>query len=353
MDYLTTLAVTVAGDVWATVVHNWPYLLASVIVASIVQVYLDPDRLSGWLRRRVWLAVLGAVALGTLTPFCSCGTTAVVLGALASSVPWAPIVAFMASSPLTSPEEYLLSVGLFGPAFATTFFVAAIAVGLLGGAVAWWLESRGHLAGQARLVAPPAPVAVRAACCATADHGSSDDQASCSAQEDCRDGSSASVVTKGGGVRLTVVEPQPSSDPVAGPARLRRLATALGVNARRMAIYFVAFATIGYLIIRVVPTTVIINWLGAGNPIGAVPLAALLGIPVYLNTDASLPLVAGLLHGGMAPGAAIAFLITGAGTSIGSITGLLVIARWRIVALVILTLLMTAVATGWLAGLWL
>lgn len=137
MKYLTNLLATVAGDVSTTIVHNWPYLLLSVVVASIVQVFINQDRLASWLRRRTWVAVLGAVALGALTPFCSCGTTAIVLGALASSVPWAPVVAFMASSPLTSPEEFVLSVGLFGPAFATTFFVAAIVVGLLGGAAAW------------------------------------------------------------------------------------------------------------------------------------------------------------------------------------------------------------------------
>jgi len=85
----------------------------------------------------------------------------------------------------------------------------------------------------------------------------------------------------------------------------------------------------------------------------SVPLAAVLGIPVYLNTDASLPLVASLLHGGMAPGAGIAFLITGAGTSVGAISGMLLIARWRIVALVIGTLLVCAMATGWLSGPWL
>lgn len=57
--------------------------------------------------------------------------------------------------------------------------------------------------------------------------------------------------------------------------------------------------------------------------------------------------------GSMAPGAGIAFLITGAGTSVGAISGMLVIARWRIVALVIACLFVTAIATGWLAGLWL
>jgi uncharacterized protein len=330
MDYLTNLVATVAVDVWTTIVHNWPYLLLSVLVASLVQVYLKPDQLSAWLRRRTWVAVLAAVALGALTPFCSCGTTAVVLGALASSVPWAPIVAFMASSPLTSPEEYVLSVGLFGPAFATTFFVAAILVGLIGGLAAWWLEGRGYLDGQSRLTAPT-PNAVQDACCA---------------------GVIAPTDAVAGGTRtLTVI--QPKAPAVTQAAKLRQLVPALWQNTRKLAIFFLAFASIGYLLIRIIPAEVITNLLGEGNPAWSVPLAAVLGIPVYINTDASLPLVASLVHGGMSPGAAIAFLITGAGTSVGSISGMLVIARWRVVALVVATLFVTAVATGWLSALWL
>ena len=330
MDYLTNLLATVAGDVWTTILHNWPYLLLSVLVASIVQVYISPDRLAYWLRRRTWVAILGAVALGALTPFCSCGTTAIVLGALASSVPWAPIVAFMASSPLTSPEEFVLSVGLFGPAFASTFFVAAVVVGLLGGGAAWWLERHGYLDGQSRLpAAPPAET----------PSSSSGDRAETSA---------GGVV---GTRTLTVLQPQAPA--LVQATKLRQFASALGQNSRKLAVYFLAFASIGYLLIRIIPTDLITGLLGDGNPIWSVPLAAILGIPIYLNTDSSLPLVASFVQGGMSPGAAIAFMITGAGTSIGSISGMLVIARWRVVALVIGTLFLTAVTTGWLSTLWL
>lgn len=332
IDYLVTLTAAVAGDVWTTIVHNWPYLLASVVIAAVVQVFVEQERLAAWLRRRTGVAILGAVALGALTPFCSCGTTAVVLGAMASAVPWAPIVAFMASSPLTSPEEYVLSVGLFGPAFATTFFVAAIAVGLIGGGAAWWLERRGLLDGQARMAGAEPACAGGPTCDTT---GATDDPMNTS-----------------GGMRLLTIIEKPAVR-AAEPSKLRQLVSALLSNARRLAFYFLAFATLGYLVIRILPTGLVTDWLGAGNPIWSVPLAAVLGIPVYLNTDASLPLVASLLHGGMAPGAGIAFLITGAGTSMGAISGMLVIARWRIVALVIGTLFVTAIVTGWLAGLWL
>ncbi len=348
IEYALRLFATVAGDVWTTVVHNWPFLLASVIVASIVQVWLDPERLSGWLRRRIGVAVVAAVALGALTPFCSCGTTAVVLGAMASSVPWAPIVAFMVSSPLASPEEYVLSIGLFGPSFAATFFAASIVAGLAGGAIAWQLESRGLLAGQARMAAASAD---------RSDHTSASNppKGSC-ASGSCGgagqpDQAQMADTARRGAVRTLPLVAAPAA--AATPSKLRQFLIALRTNSLRLTAYFLGFATLGYLIIRIIPTGLITGWLGAGNPVWSVPLAAVLGIPVYLNTDASLPLVASLTHAGMAPGAALAFLITGAGTSIGAISGMLLIARWRIVALVIGTLLLTAVVTGWTAGLWL
>ncbi|MDX2381430.1 MAG: permease, partial [Acidimicrobiia bacterium] len=86
--------------------------------------------------------------------------------------------------------------------------------------------------------------------------------------------------------------------------------------------------------------------LGGDSPL-AVPLAALLGLPAYINTEGSLPLVATMVDGGMGPGPALAFIVTGAGTSIGAISGLFVIARTRIVALVVAMLFVGAVALGW------
>lgn len=341
----------VAGDVWLSVVHNWPYLLASVVVASLVQVFVGPDRLARWLGRRVWVAVLGAVVLASFTPFCSCGTTAVVLGALASSVPWAPVVAFMVSSPLTSPSEYVLSAGLFGPRFATTFFVAAIVIGIGAGAVTHVAEKAGLLRGQARMrsrvevpvvsldaavpVGAPAPegrtslavldapVAASSCCEAPAPSASC-----CNEPAGCGGGGSAVV------------------------DRRRLFGHALVENARRLALYFLGFAALGFLIIELVPTDVITDVLG-GDSFWSVPLAAILGIPAYVSTEGSLPMVASLMDGGMGTGPALAFLVTGAGTSVGAISGMLVIARGRVVALVVGSLFVGALLLGWLAPLWL
>ena len=50
------------------------------------------------------------------------------------------------------------------------------------------------------------------------------------------------------------------------------------------------------------------------------PLAALLGVPLYLDNLSALPVIAGLLEQGMAPGAAIAFLLAGPVTTIPAMT---------------------------------
>jgi len=101
-------------------------------------------------------------------------------------------------------------------------------------------------------------------------------------------------------------------------------------------------------VIEVIPTYWLVDYLGGDSP-AAVPLAALLGVPTYLNTEASLPLVASLVDGGMGTGPAMAFLVTGAGTSVGAITGLLVIARARVVSLVVALLFGGALVLGWIA----
>ncbi|WP_405009839.1 permease [Kitasatospora sp. NBC_01539] len=347
-------------DVLHSLQDNWPFLLISILLASAIPVYVGTERLSSWLRRKTWVAVLGAIALATFTPFCSCGTTAVVLGALASSVPWAPVVTFMVSSPLTSPEEYVYSTGLFGFDFATTFFVAAMVLGVFAGALTWAIERTGWLKGQARMAG------AEASCCGPAEPAAKSEPEAggcCGTSEDEAPGGGVpvSVGTGGGGLARTALLNRPTAPaPVAAPAepgiverwKLAEFGAELKTTARRIALYFLGFASLGYLLIEALPTRFLTDYLG-GDSLLAVPLAALIGIPVYLNSDGSLPLVATLMHGGMGPGPALAFLVTGAGTSIGAISGMLLIARIRVVGLVVGILFTGAVALGYLAPLWL
>jgi uncharacterized membrane protein YraQ (UPF0718 family) len=333
--------------VWLTFTGVWPLLVISVVVAAALATYVGADRMASALRANVAMAVAGAVALATLTPFCSCGTTAIVLGALASKVPWAPLVAFMVASPLTSPQEYVVSAGLFGIPFANTFFAAAVVLGLAAGGVTHAIERTGALTGQARLRpnSTPSQAETESGCCAPRSAPASQDTSCCA---------TASITAPSGDGTVMTVTRSAITAPVSLRTRFRvdTLARELVVTARRLAFYFFAFATIGYLLIEAIPAEWLTEYLGGDTP-WSVVIAALAGIPVYVNTDGSLPMVAALMHGGMGAGPALAFLLTGAGTSVGAISGMFVIARARIVALVIGLLLAGALALGWAAPLWL
>ena len=136
---------------WQTFTRLWPLLLLSVLISVGIKLYINQDQVARFLRRNSRNSVLASTGLAVATPFCSCGTTAVVLGMMASTVPWAPIVAFLVASPLTSPQEMVYSAGLFGWPFAIAFMAASVLLGLAGGAIAHFAESRGWLKNQARL----------------------------------------------------------------------------------------------------------------------------------------------------------------------------------------------------------
>jgi uncharacterized membrane protein YraQ (UPF0718 family) len=321
VTWVADLLGRVAGDVWSTMAADWPYLLLSILVAAAVPVYLGTDRLSGWLSQRRWLAISAAVLLATLTPFCSCGTTAIVLGMLATRTPWAPIVAFMVASPLTSPEELVLSAGLFGWPFALILFTGTIALGLAAGGVTDLLERSRWLAGQARM--RPAECG-RGACPASA-----------------LPADPAPPAANGGPVAVR--------SGIVARLRFAEFARELAGPGRRLALYFLGYSAIGYLLIELLPTGLLTGLLSGHSP-ASIALAAALGIPVYITTEASLPMVAALIHGGLGLGPAMAFLITGAGTSIGAITGAFVIARARVITLVVVLLFAGALVLGAITG---
>ncbi len=309
-----SLLADVATKVVATFAHNWPYLLVGILGAAAVQVYVGTDKVAGWLRRRRGAAVAGSVGAAVATPLCSCGTTAVVLSMLASTVPWAPVVAFMVASPLTSPSELFYSAGLFGWPFALVFFIGSIALGLAAGGVAAVLERLGWLRNQARFTTT----------CGT----------TCGTTP-------APAASLGPGAASVLEFPRSR----AARWRLPELWRALLTVSRRTLPLFFGFAALGYLVTALVPQAWINDWLGGSSPLATV-VAATLGIPFYLNSDGSLPFVASLMQGGMGAGPAMAFLVTGAGTSLGAISGGLLIARWRVLALVVAMLWSGAVVLG-------
>lgn len=317
MEFLPILEKTL-GQVQLTFSHNWPYLVFGTAVAAYMGTHVDSKKIETWLQNNKKASIFAATAVATLTPLCSCGTTAVLLGMMANTMPWAPMVAFMVSSPLTSPEEILYSAGLFGWPFSITYLVTAIFLGLFAGFFAMFLEARGVFKNQARFVL------------ATPGGGT--------------------VTVSGGGTGgpdLSGTQPGvPLGKVTAGKFDWAKFGKEFYRVGKRLLFLFLTFAFVGYLLNNLIPTQYILALFGEGKAWG-VPLAATLGLPLYLNSESSLPLIQAFIKNGASEGAALAFLITGAGTSVGAVVGALTIAKWRVVGYVIGTLWVGAIITGY------
>lgn len=330
MDIISLLEYTFS-KVIETFSHNWFLLLLSIFISAALTLYVNQDAVARFLRRNAKNGILISAGVAVTTPFCSCGTTAVVLGMMASTIPWAPIVAFMVASPLTSPQELFYSAGLFGWDFAIAFFVASILLGLMGGAIAHFAENRGWLANQARvaskspsmslgIMGAPAPMELPMVAAQPVAETS---------QCSCGTSSAAEPVVE---VKKPVVSARMFAQEV------------FNVSKRLLPLFF-GFTFVGYLLNGLIPAAWITSLFGSGHAY-SIPLAATLGLPFYINTEASLPLVRAMIDSGMSQGAALAFLITGAGTSIGALGGALTIARWRVIAIVIGTLWVGSMLIG-------
>ena len=88
--------------------------------------------------RRSLMAATGAAALaGGISPFCSCGVIPLIAALLGAGVPLAPVMAFWLASTVMDPSMFALTAGVIGFEMAVAKTLSAVAIGLIGGGVAW------------------------------------------------------------------------------------------------------------------------------------------------------------------------------------------------------------------------
>ncbi|HOI20377.1 MULTISPECIES: permease [Methanothrix] len=266
-------------------------------LVGLIQEYVPDETIKRALggRHRILGSFLGA-GFGALTPFCSCSTIPLLLGMLNAGVPFASAMAFLFASPLLNPVIVSLFILLMGWKitalyFAVTF-LAAIVIGLM-------LDSLGFAA-QVKSVA-----AVRGCC-------------DCEQAEDAK-------------------------------SRVQRSARFAFSLFRQLVPYLLLGAGIGAFIHGFVPTELISSIAGSGNPF-AVPVAAIIGVPIYIRAETMIPIGLALIEKGMSTGAVLALVIGGAGASIPELTLLSAIFKRKMLAAFVLTIIAIAVAVGYLAN---
>jgi uncharacterized protein len=254
--------------------------------------------------RRSTMIILAAL-MGALSPFCSCGVIPLIAALLHMGVPLPAVMAFWLASPLMDPAQFLLTASVLGFPFAVAKTVAAIGVGLLGGFGVAALQSMNG-------VTPTLRESVGNGGCA------------------------------GGKVR------NPKAVVWAfwrEPERVRKAASTMRTTGLFLGKMLILAFVLESLMSAWMPSGFIGRVLG-GEGLLPIVTATLIGIPAYLNGTAALPLIRELMHQGMAPGAAMAFLIAGGVTSIPAAIAVWSIARPTVFAVYLALAALGAILSG-------
>lgn len=236
-------------------------LVAVVFVVGIVRTFFTPERTRALLSsRRYGAGNVLAAGLGVVTPFCSCSAVPLFLGFVESGVPLGITFSFLIAAPLVNEVAVILLAGLLGPGVAAIYIVAGLVIAI----------SAGWIIGRLGLEDYVEPWVYEG----TASRG----EAMAEAAPTWRD-------------RID-----------AGRAAVRDVVA-------RIWPYVVAGIAVGAGIHGYVPTGALAGIMGA-DAWWSVPVAVVLGVPMYSNAAGIVPVVEALLAKGASLGTTLAFMMS-------------------------------------------
>jgi len=265
-----TLGFTLSS-LWGTA----PFLLLSIAIAAYAGASDADNLIARAFSGHPITMVLTAALFGALSPFCSCGVIPIIAALLSMGVPLAPVMAFWLASPVMDPSMFVLTTSVLGFDYAIAKTLAAIGLGLFGGFGIMALARIG-------LFADP-----------------------------LREG------VGNGGCGASSIRTQ---KPVVWDFwKDKTRIEAFRKGALKNLLFLGKWLTLAFVLESLMITYVPAEWVSsvlAGSGIAPIAIATLVGVPTYLNGYAALPLVAGLVDQGMAPGAALSFMVAGGVTCI-------------------------------------
>jgi hypothetical protein len=114
------------------------FILLSVIifVVSIIRSYLPPEKIRAILsRKNKYVGNILASILGIITPFCSCSAIPLFLGFVQAGVPLGTTFSFLIASPMINEVALVLLLGLFGWKIALIYILSGLIIAILSGIV--------------------------------------------------------------------------------------------------------------------------------------------------------------------------------------------------------------------------
>lgn len=316
-----------------------------------------------------------ASLLGAVTPFCSCSTIPMLRGLLSAKAGFGPTLTFLFVSPLLNPIIVGLMWVTFGWKVTLLYAIIAAGVSVLASIVLDLLGFERHIVDHKNSASSgcttkcddseaSVKTSAGSSCCSTSStqlplktsyctssanpiinlrtvKNEQNVSACCSSISSEQPAVSCCSSENLGNVNLT-------TNTTSGPIKLA-MKDALQ-QFKDVLPYLLLGVLIGSFIYGFIPSEWIAAHAGADNPL-AIPLSAVVGIPLYIRAEAVIPLASVLMTKGMGLGALMALIIGSAGASLTEVILLKSMFRMPMIVAFLTVILGMAILMGYLTQL--
>ncbi|MFD2111056.1 permease [Thiorhodococcus fuscus] len=272
-------------------------LVIVIYVMGLLRAMLSPERVRAFVRGRPdWQARGMAVTLGAVTPFCSCSSVPLFIGFVEAGIPLGVTFSFLIASPMINEVAAVILVGVLGWKLAALYVLAGLLVAWFGGIAMQAFHPERWVEDYVWKI---------------------------------RMGETGTIETD--------------------RSLLGRHRYALGEVREivgRIWIWVLIGIAVGALFHGFVPAAWVTAHLG-GDDWYSVPLAVLLGIPLYSNATGIIPVAEAMLTKGVAIGTTLALMMSVAALSLPEMLILRKVIRWPALALFAGVLAVAFTVVGW------
>ncbi|MEK8023780.1 MAG: permease [Candidatus Hydrogenedentota bacterium] len=239
-------------------------LFTMILVIGVLRTFLPQHRVKAWMAGRGVVANMGASLFGAVTPFCSCSSIPLFLSFMEAGIPLGVAFSFLITSPLINEYLVILMFGYFGWRITALYVASGLALGIIAGVVLGRMNLEKYLVRD--LVSTDTPTEVK-----------------------------DETMRMRGRIRFGLDE-------------------AVSIT-RKIWIWVLVGVGIGAGIHNYVPAETLQSIAGSAG-VFSVPVATLIGVPMYGSCAAIVPIAVVLFQKGVPLGTALAFMMATAALSL-------------------------------------
>jgi uncharacterized protein len=245
-------------------------LLFITLLMGLINSYFPIEKVRDALQRRKWYGLDYFVAsfFGTITPFCSCSSVPLFIGFVQGGIPLGVTLAFLISSPLVDAVTVAMFAGMFGLKVTAIYVVSGIILSMVAGFILGRMKLEYLLTDWVKEI-----------------------------------------------IKNKQVQAGYDEEKISFKLRIKTIFYDAMTIIKGVMPYILIGVAIGGLMHGYIPTGYFEQYISRENPF-AVPIAVLLGIPMYSNTAGILPIMQVLVEKGIPLGTVVAFSMAVVGLSI-------------------------------------